>query len=81
MVLNQVTTASTEPDLMALSCVTQVLAPWMLNEKLTRLDWIATGVICVGIVCATAFGSHCSYTYTLQQMVNLFEETIFIVST
>jgi len=57
----------------------QVLAPWMLNEKLTRLDWIATGVICVGIVCATAFGSHCSYTYTLQQMVNLFEETIFIV--
>jgi len=57
----------------------QVLAPWMLNEKLTRLDWIATGVICVGIVCATAFGSHCSYRYTLQQMVDLFEETVFIV--
>jgi len=57
----------------------QVLAPYMLNEKLTRLDWIATGVICVGIVCATAFGSHCSYTYTLQQMVDLFENTTFIV--
>ena len=79
--LNQATTASNELDLMALSWVTQVLAPYMLNEKLTRLDWIATGVICVGIVCATAFGSHCSYTYTLQQMVDLFENTTFIVST
>jgi len=57
----------------------QVVAPWLLNEKLTRLDWIGTGIICCGIVCATAFGTHCSYTYTLQQIVDLFEETVFIV--
>ena len=51
----------------------------MLDEKVTRLDWIATAVIVTGIVCATAFGNHCSYTYTLQDMVDLFAETPFIV--
>jgi len=58
----------------------QVFAPFMLDEKVTRLDWIATGVIVTGIVCATAFGSHCSYTYTLSDMIDLFGAPAFVVA-
>lgn len=58
----------------------QVFAPYVLKEKVTRLDWIATGVIVSGIICATAFGNHCSYTYTLDEMIDLFKETPFIVA-
>ena len=37
----------------------QVLAPWILGEMVTRLDWAATGLIIIGCGMATTFGSHC----------------------
>jgi len=58
----------------------QVFAPWMLKEKVTKLDWIATAAIVAGIICATSFGNHCSYTYTTSQMVSLFQAPAFYVS-
>ena len=34
-------------------------------------------VIAVGIVFTTAFGSHCSYEYTVDQMLGFFEQLTF----
>jgi len=58
----------------------QVVAPFLLNEKVTCIDWAATGVITVGIVFTTAFGSHCSYEYTVDQMMGFFENILFQVA-
>jgi len=57
----------------------QIAAPICLGEKVSRLDWIATGVIVVGIVIASAFGVHCSNTYTGGQLAELYNQTAFIV--
>jgi len=58
----------------------QVIAPFMLKEKVSMLDWIATGVIAVGIIFTTAFGSHCSYEYTVDHMLGFFEQLAFQVA-
>eukprot|EP00658_Telonema_sp_P-2_P032823 TRINITY_DN24212_c0_g1_i1.p1 TRINITY_DN24212_c0_g1~~TRINITY_DN24212_c0_g1_i1.p1 ORF type:complete len:444 (-),score=92.50 TRINITY_DN24212_c0_g1_i1:63-1394(-) len=58
----------------------QVIAPKVLKERIRLLDWVATGVIVVGIVLSTAFGSHCSRSYTLDQIKHLFEQTPFLVA-
>jgi len=65
----------------------QVIAPFILKEKVTCIDWVATAVITVGIVFTTAFGSHCSYEYTVDQMIDFFDplafqiaESFFVVS-
>jgi len=66
----------------------QVVAPCVLKERVTCQDWVGTGVICSGIVLTTAFGSHCSYVYSVDQMMDLFDkrpfqiaELAFIIST
>jgi len=58
----------------------QVIAPCILDEKVVCLDWIATGIITVGIVFTTAFGAHCSYTYNIDQTMALFEKKPFHVA-
>ena len=51
----------------------------MLKEKVSCLDWIATGVITCGIVLSTAFGSHCSLAYTVDEIMDFFGKTPFQV--
>ena len=38
----------------------QILAPWILGEMVTMLDWCATGLIFVGCAGCATFGSHCN---------------------
>lgn len=49
----------------------QVLAPYILGERLTRIDTAATGIIVVGIVLSTAFGVHSSANYTIEKLLSL----------
>ena len=56
----------------------QVLAPWALGEVVTRIDWLATVIIIVGCFTTTAFGSHCSEDYELDQLLALYEEEVFL---
>eukprot|EP00656_Telonema_subtile_P043656 TRINITY_DN4999_c0_g1_i2.p1 TRINITY_DN4999_c0_g1~~TRINITY_DN4999_c0_g1_i2.p1 ORF type:complete len:497 (+),score=98.26 TRINITY_DN4999_c0_g1_i2:195-1685(+) len=58
----------------------QVIAPSVLKEKVSCLDWIATGVITCGIVCSTAFGSHCSVEFTVDEIMDLFQELPFQIA-
>lgn len=58
----------------------QVIAPFILKEKVTCIDWMATAVITVGIVFTTAFGSHCSYEYTVDQMIDFFDPLAFQIA-
>ena len=55
----------------------QVIAPWMLSERVTRVDWLATLIIVFGCVLTTAFGSHCSEEYTLDQLLDLYDQEVF----
>lgn len=57
-----------------------IAAPLCLGERPTRLDWAATGVIVIGVAISTAFGVHCSSTYTGSELVKLYERTTFIVA-
>eukprot|EP00658_Telonema_sp_P-2_P065592 TRINITY_DN547_c0_g1_i1.p1 TRINITY_DN547_c0_g1~~TRINITY_DN547_c0_g1_i1.p1 ORF type:complete len:457 (-),score=77.38 TRINITY_DN547_c0_g1_i1:348-1718(-) len=52
----------------------------ILGETITWLDWLATGIITVGIVFSTAFGSHCSLSYTVDEIMDFFEAIPFIVA-
>jgi len=56
-----------------------IAAPLCLGEKVTRLDWAATFVIVVGVAISTAFGVHCSTTYTGSELVKLYQQHAFIV--
>jgi len=56
----------------------QVFAPYILGERVTVTDWIATVVILVGCVLTTAFGSHCSVDYELETLLALYEEEVFL---
>ena len=47
----------------------QVLAPYILGERLTRVDVFATVIIVLGIVLSTAFGVHTSATFTMDKLV------------
>lgn len=58
----------------------QVIAPFILKEKVVCMDWIATAIITTGIVFTTAFGTHCSYTYTIDDTMQLFKKTPFHVA-
>ena len=64
-------------------CVTvicsQVVAPRLLDgEKLTRRDWIASFVICLGCVFTTAFGDQEARSYTGDQILGLYLQPAFI---
>lgn len=58
----------------------QVLAPYTLGEVVTRVDWVATITIVVGCFLTTAFGTHCSEDYTLDQLLDFYEEEVFLYS-
>jgi hypothetical protein len=47
--------------------VNMLMAPFMLNEKLTRLDMIATSIIFFGTVLSIIFGSKESAEYTVSE--------------
>ena len=49
----------------------QVLAPYILGERLSRVDGAATGIIVVGIVLSTAFGVHTSANFTIEKLLAL----------
>jgi drug/metabolite transporter (DMT)-like permease len=49
----------------------QVLAPYILGERLTRIDTAATGIIVLGIVLSTAFGVHSSASFTIEKLLSL----------
>lgn len=58
----------------------QVIAPCILREQVTLTDWVATAIITAGIVCCTAFGTHCSYGYSVGEMISFFENLAFLIA-
>mmetsp|Transcript_152770 Transcript_152770/g.281655 ORF Transcript_152770/g.281655 Transcript_152770/m.281655 type:complete len:454 (-) Transcript_152770:138-1499(-) len=55
----------------------QIVAPCILNERTTKLDWLATVLITMGVGLTTTFGSHCSTVYTVEDIVSLWSNTFF----
>lgn len=57
----------------------QIIAPCVLEkETLTRLDWLATFGILLGVTISTAFGTHNSVTYTLDELLDLLQEPMYL---
>lgn len=56
-----------------------ILARILLKEHITFVDVIAKGIIIVGAVVSLIFGNKLNITYTLDQLVKMFETTVFIV--
>ena len=57
----------------------QLISPYLVGEPpLSRLDWCATATIVSGVVLVTTFGSHCSREYSIDQMVALWEDELWI---
>jgi len=54
-----------------------VIAPYLLNETVSRTDWIATWIIVCGVVLVTSFGDHCSSEYTVQELLDLWDNPAF----
>ena len=58
-----------------------MIAPWALKESITRVDKLATLIIVAGVVLSTAFGSHNSVAWSMSELLELFEEPLFIIVT
>ena len=58
----------------------QMLAPAILGEKLTKLDFLATCFITTGVVISVAFGTHETPYYSAEELMSLFSEIPFIIS-
>jgi hypothetical protein len=58
----------------------QMLAPAVLGEKLTKLDFLATCFISAGVVISVAFGTHETPHYSAEKLMSLFAEIPFIAS-
>ena len=57
----------------------QIIAPIVLKqETMTRLDWAATFCILIGVILSTAFGTHNSPTYQLEELMRFFENPMFL---
>jgi len=50
-----------------------VMAPCLLGETITRMDMVATVIIAVGCTLSVAFGDHATPTYTVEQLMNMFD--------
>jgi hypothetical protein len=59
--------------------INQVLAPFTLDESLSRVDVVATVIIVAGVVLATAFGTHCESSYTPDDLIELYAEPPFLI--
>lgn len=58
----------------------QIIAPIVLKqETMTRLDWAATFCILLGVILSTAFGTHNSPTYRLEELMDFFANPVFLV--
>jgi len=58
----------------------QILAPFTLGEKVTRVDMLGTAVIVSGVVLATSFGTHCESSYTAADLLELYLKAPFLVA-
>ena len=58
----------------------QVVAPIFLkNESMSRLDWVATILIVVGVIISTAFGTHTSASYSVDELLTLLTKQTFLI--
>ena len=58
----------------------QLIAPCILDEKLTQKDMIASVFVFTGCVVSTAFGAHEANNKSICQLLNLFTEPFFYVA-
>jgi multidrug transporter EmrE-like cation transporter len=57
----------------------QIISPHLAGEPpLSRMDWCATLTIVCGVVLVTTFGNHCSREYSVDQMLVLWEDKLWI---
>ena len=66
----------------SLTLVSNILyAPWLLNEHVSKSDWISVASIVLGSAIAVMFGSHTDTTYEINQLFQFFLKTDFIIYT
>jgi len=58
----------------------QILAPWILKERITVQDWIASILIVAGCGLSTAFGDLCSGEIKFRQLLTFCESAFFWIS-
>jgi hypothetical protein len=64
----------------ALSLVwNMMIAPLFNNEKLTRENLVATGIIVLGTLLTVVFAAHSTPTYTLDDLMALYHEPVMMI--